>query len=39
MGKILVRNKRGEEKDWVDWNGKMFEDTLKVCLKTCAPTR
>jgi hypothetical protein len=26
MGKILVRDKRGEKKDWVDWNGKMFED-------------
>jgi len=26
MGKITVRNKAGEEKDWVDGNGKMFED-------------
>jgi hypothetical protein len=26
MGKITVRNKAGEEKDWVDGNQKMFED-------------
>ena len=26
MGKITVRTKNGEEKDWVDWNRKMFED-------------
>jgi hypothetical protein len=26
MGKITVPNKGGEEKDWVDWNQKMFED-------------
>ena len=26
MGKIRVRNKAKEEKDWVDWNEKIFED-------------
>ncbi len=26
MGKIPVRSENGEEKDWVDWNQKMFED-------------
>lgn len=26
MGKITVRNEAKQEKDWVDWNGKIFED-------------
>jgi hypothetical protein len=26
MWKINVRNEPEKEKDWVDWNGKMFED-------------
>jgi hypothetical protein len=26
MGKITVPNKGGEQKDWVDWNQKMFQD-------------
>jgi len=26
MGKITIWNKAQQEKDWVDWNEKMFED-------------
>ncbi len=26
MGKITIRNKAEQEKDWVDWNEKIFED-------------
>jgi hypothetical protein len=26
MGKIIVRNEAKQEKDWVDLNGKIFED-------------
>jgi len=26
MWKINVRNKAKQEKDWVDWNEKIFED-------------
>jgi hypothetical protein len=26
MEKITIHNKAKETKDWVDWNGKMFED-------------
>jgi hypothetical protein len=26
MRKITIRNKAEEEKGWVDWNEKMFED-------------
>lgn len=26
MAKITIRDKGAEEKDWVDWNQKMFED-------------
>ena len=26
MGKITVQNKAKQEKDWVDWSEKMFED-------------
>jgi hypothetical protein len=26
MGKITIRNEAKQEKDWVDLNGKMFED-------------
>jgi hypothetical protein len=29
MGKITVRNETKREKDWVDWNGKIFEDVRK----------
>lgn len=26
MEKITINNKAKETKEWVDWNGKMFED-------------
>lgn len=26
MGKIIISNKAKQEKDWVDWNEKMFKD-------------
>ena len=26
MEKMAVRNRAKKEKDWVDWNGKIFED-------------